>query len=63
MYLKLVCSCVRIEATACCLDWNVMSNHSLDLEKPVDDEDGSDSFADKFVAQIIKNLKVTLFNS
>lgn len=40
-----------------------MSNRSLDLEKPVDDEDGSDSFADKFVAQIIKNLKVTLFNS
>lgn len=40
-----------------------MSNHSLDLEKPVDDEDGSDSFVDKFVAQIVKNLKVTLCNS
>lgn len=40
-----------------------MSIHCLDLEKPVDDEDGSDSFVDKFVAQIVKNLKVTLFNS
>lgn len=38
-----------------------MSNHCLDLEKPVDDEDGSDSFVDKLVAQIVKNLKVTRF--
>lgn len=40
-----------------------MSNHCFDLEKPGDDEDGSDSFVDKFVAQIVKNLKVTLYNS
>ena len=44
-----------VNITICYLCW---------LEKPVDDEDdGSDSFVDKLVAQVVKNLKVTVFET
>ena len=42
---------------------NLNRCHSVDLEKPTDDEDGSDSFVDKLLAQVLKNLKVSEFEA